>query len=136
MQEVRRLYPFFPFAAAKVKKEFEWNGYLFPEGRKVLLDLYGTNHDERIWNEPDKFYPERFIDWSGDPFTFIPQGGGDHYQNHRCAGEWITIEIMKSAVNFLVREIKYDVPVQDLSIKLSQMPAIPKSRFVINNVTS
>jgi fatty-acid peroxygenase len=34
----------------------------------------------------------------------IPQGGGDPYVNQRCAGEWITIEIMKRAVRVRTRQ--------------------------------
>src|SRR3546814_15017346 len=47
VQEVRRFYPFFPAVAALVRREFEWRGYHFPSGRRVILDLYGTNHDPR-----------------------------------------------------------------------------------------
>ena len=135
VQEVRRFYPFFPFAGAKVKESFEWQGYQFPSGRKVLLDLYGTNHDPRIWDRPDAFDPERFRDWDGNPFTFIPQGGGDHYENHRCPGEWIAIEQMKVAMDVLVNGCAYEVPAQDLQIEMRRLPAIPTSHFIIHNVS-
>ena len=64
-----------------------------------------------------------------------PQGGGDHYNNHRCAGEWITIELMKRAVRLLVEFIQYEVSEQDLRVDLPRMPTIPKSCFVTSNVT-
>lgn len=134
VQEVRRYYPFFPFAAAKVKESFEWQGYPFPSGRKVLLDLYGTNHDPRLWNRPDEFDPERFRSWEGNPFTLIPQGGGDHYQNHRCPGEWVAIEQMKVAVDVFVNQCEYDVPEQELDIEMDRLPAIPRSHFILQNV--
>ena len=134
VQEVRRFYPFFPFAGAKVKESFEWQGYPFPTGRKVLLDLYGTNHDPRIWNRPDEFDPERFREWDGNPFTLIPQGGGDHHENHRCPGEWIAIEQMKVAVDMLVNHCQYEVPEQELQIDMDRLPAIPKNQFIIEGV--
>ncbi len=134
VREVRRFYPFFPFVAARVKQEFDWKGYRFPQGMRVILDLYGTNHDASLWQQPEKFQPERFRHWDGSSFNFIPQGGGDYYQNHRCAGEWITIAIIKEALNLLTTDMRYDVPEQDLQINLSTMPAIPKSRFLISNV--
>lgn len=133
-QEVRRFYPFFPFVAARTRQEFEWKGYRFPKGRRVILDLYGTNHDERLWHEPEKFQPERFRRWDNNPFDFIPQGGGDYFAGHRCAGEFITIELMKTAMNFFAGAVEYAVPKQDVSISLRRIPAIPKSRFVIENV--
>lgn len=67
--EVRRFYPFFPFVAARVRTDFEWNGYRFAKGNRALLDLYGTNRDPRLWNNPATFEPERFRDWDGNPFT-------------------------------------------------------------------
>lgn len=133
-QEVRRFYPFFPFAAAQVRHEFEWQGYRFPQGTKVLLDLYGTNHAPDLWEQPEAFRPERFSEWQSNSFDFIPQGGGDHYANHRCAGEWITIQLVERALDFLVNAIEYQVPPQNLSFSLSKMPTVPNSRFVISRV--
>jgi fatty-acid peroxygenase len=63
-----------------------------------VLDLYGTDHDPRIWSEPEAFSAERFRRPEDDPFRFIRQGGGNHFQNHRCPGGWITIEVMKVAL--------------------------------------
>lgn len=133
-QEVRRYYPFFPFVAARTREEFEWNGYRFPKGRRTILDLYGTNHEARQWGEPEKFDPERFRRWDKNPFDFIPQGGGDYFAGHRCAGEFITVELMKTSLDFLINSIDYEVPPQDLSISMRKIPAIPKSRFVIKAV--
>lgn len=134
VQEVRRLYPFFPSVMARVREDFEWRGSHFDKGMRAVLDLYGTNHDPRIWDSPDEFRPERFRAWDKNPFNFIPQGGGHHNVHHRCPGEWITIELMKVALDFLVFRLNYDVPDQDLNIDWGRLPAIPKSRFVISNV--
>lgn len=134
IQEVRRYYPFFPFVAAKVRRTFKWNDVKFPKGRRVLLDLYATNHDERIWTEPGKFYPERFEEWKDNAFNFIPQGGGDHHRNHRCAGEWITIKLTQTALVLLVEKMDYTVPRQNFKIDLSEMPARPKSGFKMKKV--
>ncbi len=135
VQEVRRFYPFFPFAAAIVSQNFDWHEYHFTQGTRVLLDLYGTNHDPQLWSNPEVFHPERFRDWNGSRFNLIPQGGGDYYINHRCPGEWITIALMKVTLNFLTQSLEYDVPEQNLEISLSKMPTIPKSGFVISNIS-
>lgn len=134
IQEVRRFFPFFPAVGGHVKNQFNWRGYEFTPGTWVLLDLYGTNHDPQSWEASDTFEPERFRHWDKSMFNFIPQGGGDYHNNHRCPGEWITIELSKAALNLLTHAMQYDVPKQDLSINLSRIPAIPKSRFIISNV--
>ncbi|WP_017301349.1 cytochrome P450 [Nodosilinea nodulosa] len=133
-QEVRRFYPFFPFAAACTRHDFEWNGYHFPAGVKVLLDLYGTNHHPDLWDQPEEFRPDRFRDWQENAYDFIPQGGGDYQNNHRCAGEWLTIRVMERVLAFLVGEIDYRVPPQNLDFSLSTLPPAPKSRFLIDSV--
>jgi fatty-acid peroxygenase len=133
VQEVRRYYPFFPAVGGRVLTGFEWRGYTFTKGTWVLLDLYGTNHDPRIWADPEAFRPDRFAGWDGDPFTLIPQGGGSHGEGHRCPGEDITVALMKTAVRHFA-SLAYDVPRQDLTIDLARLPALPRSGLVISNV--
>lgn len=134
VQEVRRYYPFFPAIGGRVQRSFAWRGHRFEEGTWVLLDLYGTHHDERVWGDPEELRPERFQGRRGSAYDLIPQGGGEHLTGHRCAGEWMTLDIMKRAARMLASEIEYAVPEQDLDIDLSRIPAIPRSRFVISGV--
>lgn len=134
VQEVRRTSPFFPVVGGRTREAFEWQGEQFAESRWVLLDLYGTNHDARHWHEPAAFRPERFRDWPGDPYTFVPQGGGPYETGHRCPGERTTIEIVKEAVRRLVRTMTYRVPAQDLTVSLSRMPTLPRSGFVMTDI--
>lgn len=133
-QEVRRFYPFAPFLGARAGHDFKLNEWEFNEGMLVLLDVYGTNHDPMIWKNPDEFNPERFKEWKGSLFDFIPQGGGDPAKTHRCPGEGITMEIMKAVLYFLVNEIEYEVPEQDLNYSLARMPTLPESGFMMNNI--
>ncbi|MCX7521413.1 cytochrome P450 [Microbacterium sp. STN6] len=132
--EVRRHAPFFRVMGGRVRRAFEWRQHPFSIGQWVLLDLYGTNHDPRLWPEPYRFRPERFRDWPGDPYTLIPQGGGEYLHDHRCAGEPVTIELMREGVRALSRSIEYGVPPQDLRVSLRHFPAGPASGFRINRV--
>lgn len=134
VQEVRRYYPFTPLLGARVKKDFVWNKCKFKEGMLVLLDVYGINHDPRIWNNPDKFCPERFKERKENLFDFIPQGGSNPEKGHRCPGEGITIEIMKASLDFLVNKIEYDVPNQNLSYSMKKMPTLTESKFIVSNI--
>lgn len=136
MQEVRRYYPFAPFLGARVRDTFEWQSYRFRKGTLVLLDVYGTLHDGRYWERPDEFWPDRFRDWKGSRFDFIPQGGGNYLSGHRCAGEMITIEILKQGITFLTQSMTYEVPEQDLHFSLARMPTYPESGFMMTEVKS
>ncbi|WP_144790147.1 cytochrome P450 [Kocuria palustris] len=132
VQEVRRFYPFFPAVPGRVKEPFEWRGHRFGTGDWVILDLYGTCHDRRLWTDPQSFQPERFqgFSWAESPNTLIAQGAGRHSEDHRCPGEWSTVELLKRVVRQL-SAADYEVPVQDLSIPLNRFPALPRSGFVL-----
>lgn len=134
VQEVRRYYPFTPFIGARVKKDFAWRQCQFKKGTLVLLDIYGMNHDSKTWHNSSEFRPERFKDWNGGQFEFMPQGGGDPAKGHRCPGEGITVELMKSSLDFLVNKIEYEVPEQNLSYSLGRMPTLPESGFIMSNI--
>jgi fatty-acid peroxygenase len=134
VHEVRRYYPFFPFAVARVRHDFVWRGLKFPAGARALLDLYGTDHDPALWPQPELFRPERFADWDGDLFNFIPQGGGDAAAGHRCAGEQAVVALMKTGAYFLAGRMDYEVPPQNLAVSLRRMPAQPADRFIVRHV--
>jgi fatty-acid peroxygenase len=133
-QEVRRYYPFFPAVGGRASHDFEWHGLHIGKGSWVLLDMYGTDHHPAIWGDPEVFRPERFERWESSGFDLIPQGGGDHYSGHRCAGESATVDLVKAAARLFATEIDYEVPVQDLSINLRRMPTLPASGMVIGKV--
>lgn len=126
VQEVRRSYPFFPALAARVAADFEWEGYHFPAGRRVLLDLYGTNHERARWPQPGAFRPERFLHDAAGLFDLVPQGGGRAEDHHRCPGEDITVRLMLLALRRLIAH-RWRAPPQDLRLQLRRMPAVPVS---------
>lgn len=130
VDETRRFYPFFPFIAGRAQSGCAWHGHRFVAGDLAMLDLYGTNHDERLWSDAGRFLPERFRDWNGDRNTLIPQGGGEYAHGHRCPGEPATVELMADAVMRL-SSLHYDLPEQDLRVSLRRFPAGPQSGFLM-----
>lgn len=131
-QEVRRYYPFFPFVGGTAREALEWKGHTFKAGQWAMLDLYGTNHDGRIWKDPESFDPARFRAWQPDPHTLVPQGAGDPATGHRCPGEDITVDLIRRGTRALAAETGMTVPAQDLSIDLTRMPALPRSGFILS----
>lgn len=138
IQEIRRYYPFFPFLAARVKKDFTWHGYHFKRGWQAILDIYGTNHDRHRWEAPDQFRPERFEHEKTDlhRFAMIPQGGSDHATQHRCPGEWITLALIDLAINKFSQQLSYNIPPQDLTVDLNVIPARPRSGLILSDTRS
>lgn len=103
INEVRRVCPFTPFLGAEASRDVEWNGYVIPAETLTVLDVYGIHNDDRIWPRAHVFDPGRFIDRREDPYSLIPQGGGEHRIGHRCAGEWLTMEALHAATQSLAR---------------------------------
>jgi fatty-acid peroxygenase len=134
VQEVRRFYPFGPFIGARVRSNFTWHKYQFKKGTLVFLDLYGTNHDPKLWVLPNRFIPERFENRVVTPYDFIPQGGGNVEKGNRCPGEHITVGAMKISMDILVNHLSYRLPIQDLSFSLTRMPTLPKSKIILINI--
>lgn len=139
IQEIRRYYPFFPFNGAITRKDFVWNEYQFEKDTLAIFDFYGTNHDPRVWEDPDEFKPERFSDWHKSPteqiqFKLLAQGGGSYSAGHRCPGEWNTVRAMEIVTDFLVNKIDYTVPEQDVGFSLVNMPTTPKSGMIFEQI--
>lgn len=139
--EVRRFYPFTPALAARARRPFTWNGEDVPAGRLVVLDVHGTNHDPAYWQHADRFYPHRFTGTTAaglpagehDPDAFVPNGGGDVYAGHRCAGEGIMTALLSDAVRVLV-SVSYSSPRQDLRVGTRRIPPRPGDGFVMTDV--
>ncbi|GAB2696322.1 cytochrome P450 [Thalassiella azotivora] len=134
VQEVRRTAPFFPATAARARESFTWEGVRVPRGRRLLVDLYGSDRHPLTFPDPSAFRPERFADGEGDAYDLVPQGAGDHATGHRCPGEWVTIALVGRAVRAMVSDVGWTVPPQDLTVDLRRVPALPASGFVVSGV--
>ncbi|WP_200207921.1 cytochrome P450 [Micromonospora coerulea] len=129
--EVRRFYPFAPFVGGRAVTDLTWRGVRIPARTMVLLDLYGQNHDPRVWPDPYRFEPERYVGREIGPFELVPQGGGDPRTGHRCPGEAITVALLRSLAVRLAR-LDHRVPPQDLRIALHRIPARPASGVLVD----
>lgn len=131
--EVRRFYPFTPFLGARVRTGFSWAGVDFPMGALVLLDVYGIDHDSRLFPSPQVFDPDRYRRRPPGQFDLIPQGGGDRETGHRCPGEPVTRAIVQQAGLMLARSA-YALPPQNLTVDLRRIPARPASGVILSGV--
>ncbi|PID04649.1 MULTISPECIES: cytochrome P450 [unclassified Sporosarcina] len=136
IQEMRRYYPFFPMLPAIAVNDVEIDGYLIPKESFVVLDLYGSNHDERTITSPGQFDVKRYVGRAKDisyeeEYEMIAQGGGKFREMHRCAGEWITLHSLRVFSDQLVNKYEFTVPQQDWTIPMNQFPTYPNSKVLL-----
>ena len=129
IQEMRRYYPFFPMLPAFAIQDVEVDGYLIPKDSWVVLDLYGTNHDDRMIETPEVFRISRYLGKEkhisyDEEYEMIAQGGGEFKTMHRCAGEWITLHTLRVFSDQLVNKYQFSIPEQDWSIPMNQFQKI------------
>lgn len=82
VKEVLRVRPVLSIAARRVVAPFEVGGHTLPPGVHVAPCIYLAHRRPEAWPEPTAFRPERFLDGTPAPGTYLPFGGGVR----RCAG--------------------------------------------------
>jgi cytochrome P450 len=82
IQETLRLRPVIVVVIRKLTEPVEIGGYELPAGASVTPSIHLVHRDPKIYPEPDRFLPERFIDNPPGTYTWIPFGGGIR----RCLG--------------------------------------------------
>ncbi|MFC9001135.1 cytochrome P450 [Streptomyces rochei] len=133
VHEVRRFYPFVPFLGGLTVRDLAWRGVSLSAGGMVLLDVFGQNHDEKLWGYPFVFRPERFLQHAVEHDELVPQGGGEPRTGHRCPGEGLTIGLLE-ALALRLADLDYAVPDQDLRISLRRIPARVRSGCAVQDV--
>lgn len=78
-RETLRLYPPAYTIGREIIHEFEIGGYTLPVGSQLLVSPYAMHHDARLFPEPERFMPERWLDPAASAlsrFAYLPFGGG------------------------------------------------------------
>lgn len=81
-REALRMRPTVTMAVRYVVKPYVLEGWELPRGTRIALHPGLTQFDPKLFPEPERFRPERFIDAKPEAFSWIPFGGGIR----RCIG--------------------------------------------------
>lgn len=76
-------------------------GFCLPRGTMLLVNLWAIQNDAKLWEEPNEFKPERFIDFKGqrDGFRLMPFG----YGRRGCPGENLAMHVAGLALGSLIQ---------------------------------
>lgn len=114
-QETLRIHPVAPNVARYLQKPFDLRGNTIPEGTVLAASIMMLHQNEKLYPEPNKFRPERFLERKFSPYEFIAFGGGPR----RCIGAAFALYEMKIALVTLLRRYNFRL-VKDAPVKYVQ----------------
>jgi cytochrome P450 len=90
-QETLRLYPGVVALIRTLKFPMEVTGYRLEAGTELIPCIYLTHRRAELYDEPDRFWPDRFLKRDYSPYEFLPFGVG----GRRCIGMSFALFEMK-----------------------------------------
>ena len=114
-QETLRIYPVAPNVARQLTKPFNLLGNTIAEGTTLAASIMMLHENEKLYPEPRKFRPERFLERKFSPYEYIPFGGGPR----RCIGAAFAMYELKIALATLLRQYQFRL-VKDAPVKYVQ----------------
>ena len=127
-QEIRRTSPFVPMLPAFATRDIEVDGRIVRAGGRIVLDILGTDIDERSWENAGTFDPEHFVgvrDYESIA-AFVPHGGADVTTGHRCPGEKLAIAGLAASISAM-SDPRLTILPTGLDVNERRMPTKPRS---------
>jgi cytochrome P450 len=106
INETLRVRPVVPRAGRVLTEQLRVGSYDLPAGTIILVSIYLTNRDPRVYPDPDAFRPERFLENAPETFSWIPFGGGIR----RCIGAAFAQHEMKLVLRTILSELEPSLP--------------------------
>jgi cytochrome P450 len=98
-------------------------GHRLPAGTLVFPAIALVQTSKEAFPDPEDFRPERFLDGSPAPYTFIPFGGGIR----RCIGAAFAVMEMKTVLSTVLQRVELTAadrrPEQPRTHHVTQVPA-------------
>ncbi|MBA0785100.1 hypothetical protein Gotri_026648 [Gossypium trilobum] len=86
-------------------------GYDIPAKTLVYVNAWAIGKDPETWENPDEFYPERFIgsptDYKGQHFELMPFGAGRRV----CPGMHMGVAVVELALASLLYKFDWEMPI-------------------------
>ncbi|ONK69427.1 uncharacterized protein A4U43_C05F22780 [Asparagus officinalis] len=111
-------------------QHFKINGYDIPAKTRLLINMWTIGKDGDVWENPEEFYPERFIDSSvdfrGQHFELIPFGAGRRI----CPGLNSGMLVVELALANLLYLFDWEMPngMTKNEINMSESPGVTVHR--------
>ncbi|XP_044729890.1 cytochrome P450 4C1-like [Chrysoperla carnea] len=114
IKEMMRIFPAVPLIVRELTEDINIENYTIPKGANVAIPIYCLHRNEKYWEDPLKFDPERFLAEDTEkqhPYAFIPFSGGAR----GCLGSRYAWIFMKLALAKLLSRYEFHTSIKDLS---------------------
>ncbi|CAN6167100.1 unnamed protein product [Urochloa humidicola] len=131
LKETMRVHPASPMLAPHLAREdARVDGYDILAGTVVFVNMWGIGRDPAVWDAPEEFRPERFletkIDMRGQDFELLPFGSG----RRMCPGYSLALRVMALGLANLIHGFAWRLPegvtAEELSMEETFLLAVPR----------
>ncbi|XP_044458759.1 geraniol 8-hydroxylase [Triticum aestivum] len=110
VKETLRLHPPVPFATGLAEEAVEIEGYNVPKGTTALVNIWGICRNAKVWDEPNRFLPERFlhreIEFFGADFELIAFSAGKRI----CPGLQLSSKMVPLILGSMLYHFDWTLP--------------------------
>jgi cytochrome P450 len=103
--ESMRMRPPAAFVIRKIERDTRLKDYELKADRLALLSIYNIHHHPALWENPEIFDPERFIDRKVSKYTFFPFGVGSRF----CIGNHFATVEMTLLLSMLAQHFDFSL---------------------------
>jgi cytochrome P450 len=103
IKESLRLYPSVFHSSREAKEDVTFDGYRIPKGAQIYMPQWVVQRDERWYDDPDEFRPER---WDRErtlerpDFSYFPFSGGPK----QCIGRTFAMVEFKAVLSMFMKQ--------------------------------
>ena len=116
--EAIRKYPPVPFSPRWVVRDAELDGFEIPKNTYIAAGPLVLHNDDRYWEDPLAFNPERFEDPTITHEAYFPFAGGAH----TCLGKFFASYLFKNVIYKLVDSFQVINTNEELKINPAPIP--------------
>jgi cytochrome P450 len=106
ISETLRVRPVVPLVVRVLQAPLRVGARELPAGTRVVPSIYLTNRNPSVYDSPEEFRPERFLERAPETFSWIPFGGGIR----RCIGASFATLEMKLMLQTMLSELAPSLP--------------------------
>lgn len=98
------------FPPRYVLKSLSLGGYTIPQGSNVVCNNWAISHDQRYFDDPTTFNPERFISEDGTKVVKLKGYGPFSFGKRNCPGEGVAMMSIYLYFVSIMQKFKIQIP--------------------------